>query len=56
MTKISKEERLVAVKAIEEGKSVTKVQHNTKSAEQRWDYYNLYQKHGQRGCYAVLVT
>ena len=50
MTKISKEERLEAVKAIEEGKSVTKVaeQYHISRTAMR-NYYNLYQKHGPEG-------
>jgi len=50
MTKISKEERLVAVKAIEEGKSVTKVAAQYQISRTAMGYYyNLYQKHGPEG-------
>ena len=50
MTKISKEERLEAVRAIEEGKSVTKIaaQYQISRAAMGY-YYNLYQKHGPEG-------
>ena len=52
MTKLSKEERLEAVKAIEEGKSVTKVaaQYQISRTGMR-TYYNLYQKHGPEGLF-----
>ena len=47
MTKMSKEERLVAVKAIEEGKSVTRVaaQYQVSRTVMRY-YYDLYKRHG----------
>jgi transposase len=50
MTKISKAERLEAVRAIEEGKSVTKVaaQYQISRTAMR-NYYDLYQKHGPEG-------
>jgi transposase len=50
MTKISKTERLEAVKAIEEGKSVTKVAAQYQISRTAMGYYyNLYQKHGPEG-------
>ena len=50
MTKISKEERLVAVKAIEEGKSVARVaaQYQVSRTVMRY-YYDLYKRHGPEG-------
>jgi transposase len=50
MTKISKEGRLVAVKAIEEGKSVARVaaQYQVSRTVMRY-YYDLYKRHGPEG-------
>lgn len=50
MTKISKEERLVAVKAIEDGKSVARVaaQYQVSRTVMRY-YYDLYKRHGPEG-------
>jgi transposase len=50
MTKISKEERLVAVKAIEEGKNVARVaaQYQVSRTVMRY-YYDLYRRHGPEG-------
>ena len=50
MTKISKEERLVAVKAIEDGKSVGRVaaQYQVSRTVMRY-YYDLYKRHGPEG-------
>ena len=52
MTKISEEERLEAVRAIEAGRSVTRVaeQYQISRTAMRY-YYNLYQKHGPEGLF-----
>ena len=50
MTKISKEERLVAVKAIEEGESVVRVVAQYQVSRTMMRYYcDLYKRHGPEG-------